>query len=471
MDGSTRLTRALNKIFLALCAAATLALAVIFITTDCAAAAPALICAALCAAVFAFHRFAVPRLERVSAKKLCAAFYIALALWLALSLVSASRSLPVPRGDYEAIHTGVKEAVELGRLTDSNPYFLRYAHQRGTLMVLSLYFYVLQRLGICATVNVLAGVVLVRFGAALACSLAFDAARRVWGAPRALTAVLLMLISPALFTVASYYSISLGIPLAALAVWLYVVARQYEGAAINKAALYSLCGGALAVAGIISGTVNVLVAAVVIHLFLTSGGFKAFLKRLAALGVGFAILFAGFQAVIRYGGIIDFADEQKELLPMGYWFMVALKDDGLYNEDDYQHIVSLPDYGARVEYTSGEIKRLLSESSPADLIGLAVRKTRLTWTSSGYAGYIKPGVAAAYRAAYGSALALLWLAGAITSLKRGPGARTLWLLLCFGLIFFFCLWEAKPGAAVTLLPELCVFGAFALDKPGAEKTA
>lgn len=462
MDDSTKLTRVLNKIFLALCCAATLALAIMFVVTDCARVAPALLCAALCGGFYAFCRLAEPRLSGVSSKKLCAAFYVALALWLALSLVAAIRNLPSPRGDYEAIHTGVKEAVELGRLTDSNPYFLRYSHQRGTLMTLSLFFYILQRLGICATVSVSAGAVLIRVGAAAALALIFDAARRIWGAPRALASGLLMLISPTLFNVRSYYSISLGIPLAALAAWLYVIARLSMATRVRRAALYALCGGAFAVASVVSGTVYVFVAATVIHLFLTCGGFKSFIKRLAALALGFALFFAGFQGAIRYGGVIDFTDEQKELLPLGYWFMVALKDDGLYNEDDYQYIVSLPDYDARAEYAKGEISRLLRERTPAELVAHALNKNRITLTQGGYSG-AGTSALAAYTAAFGSFLALLWLAGSINAVRLGgPAAHTLWLLVCFGLFMFFCLWEAKPGAQLTLLPELCVFGSFAL---------
>ncbi|MDO4567102.1 MAG: hypothetical protein Q4B42_07200 [Oscillospiraceae bacterium] len=455
----------LNRIFMWLCLAAFSMLAAAFLSADCAGLLPAALCALLLGLFFLFCKYAVPCLEKLPAKRISLCFYILLALWLALSLVYAASYVDglTPRGDYEAIHTGVKEAVEFGHLTDSNPYFLRYSHQRGTLALLSAYFYILQRLGICATVDLFAGAVLVRLGAALAAALSYAALKRVWGAPGALAASLLLLSCPPFFTACTYYSISLGLPFAAAGLRLYITARGCEGGRLKKAALFALDGAVWAAGAVVSGTVYVLIAAVLIHLFLTSG-FKRFLPRIAALALGFALLLGCFNLFIRHSGIMDFTNEQKELLPLGYWLMVAVKDEGLYNEEDYQTIVSLPDYEARVEYTRGELKRLLGEMSLGDFLKLAWTKTRLTWTAAGYSGSPPQGLSASYRAAWGSALSLIMLFGALRFFKAPPAAHTLWLLSGFGLVLFFFIWEAKPGALLTVYPVLSGFGALAAQK-------
>ncbi|MEG0750401.1 MAG: hypothetical protein RR998_00935 [Oscillospiraceae bacterium] len=456
---STQFCKTLNGLFLILCVPSALLLSICTVLTDCASAFSALLALVLCA-LWALLLFkGLPLLERVrDERRIIAVFYLLLASLMVFSLFYGKSHIPVPRGDFEAIHTGVKEAVDFGHLTDSNPYFLRYGHQRGTLFVLSLYNYALQRLGICPSVDIYANMVLVDIFIALSIALSFDIARRLAGTPRAFCFALLAFSYLPFYTTTSYYSSTIGMPFITGGVWMYVVARERKRRSLSRHLLLTACGGCLAVSTVIGGLANIVAAALVIHLFITND-IKKFAKQFAALAAGFALLFTGFQFAIRNGGIIDFADEKKELFPLGYWLMVALKDDGLYVEEDYQKMVSLPDYDSRVEYTSSEISRILNETNAGDLVRHQWVKTKISWTQWGYSGASELPLSI-FSAARSVLLSLIILAGAVLSAKRrSPDELSLFLLIVFGLFLFFEFWEAKPGAMFSVMPLLCVFGA------------
>lgn len=454
MKSKIGLRGGLNRAFLALyfAAAACILAATSVVSLNWGSAVFAVLFAAGWAA---FQLWGRASLERLGARRINLLVYLLTAGMLALQLSLALRYEGSLHGDPEAIYTGVKEAVDTGSLNLSNPYFLRYRHQRGMLMVLSLYNYVLQRLGLIVTTSIRVNLLLVCACVSGAVLFTYHAAKRLYGAPRAFGAMLFVFTFLPFYTyVIVCYSNTVGIVFLAFAVWAYVFGLTAEKRA-GKAAFLAAAGAGFAMSSTVLGVTNIVIVAVLLHLFLTNG-FKAFLKRAAVLAFGFALLSAGFQYVLRSSGIMDFTDEDKELFPVTYWIMVALENDGMYNEEDYARMVEIGDYGARVEYTAKEIGVRLAKKTPAELAAHQWRKTKMAW---GHQDYVTGGSPALRQLCRGRFLfmAALFLVSGAAAFKRGkPGWHTLFQLVIFGTFLFFQIWEVKVDNMFGLMPLFCL---------------
>lgn len=398
--------------------------------------------------------------ERIGSSRLTLIFYVLLAAMLVVQFVVAN-GWSMPHGDREAVFTGAKELADYGYLTDSTPYFLRYAHQRGMLVFLGAFNYALQKLGICATASVYAGVLLTNVCISASLAFAFHAAKRLLGAPRAFAGALLMFTFLPFYTMGLMcYSLTVGTVFIAFALWCYAMASSAKTKR-SRILLFCLCGAALALARIISGMGNVAAVAVVIHFLLTCD-VKSLLQKLLALLLGFAFITLGFNAAIRYSGVMDFTDEQRELFPMSYWIMVALEGDGYFIDEEYEKMVELGDYELRNEYAVQKIKSTLESMSFSQLVEHQRHKTDIAWAHQNYFGdgqYDESGFSDVRNILM---MGVFVLAGVCALFERKPSWSALFMLMVFGYFLFFQFWEVRYENLFTVMPVLCV-GAASVD--------
>lgn len=385
-----------------------------------------------------------------------------LGILLCVQFIYCSKNVFIPlKGDYEAIYTAVKEVVLYGKLTDSNLYFLHHAHQSFSMLIYSIFNYVVTKAGSIQPINVLATTFLNSILCCFGGLLLYYGTKRVLNARSALFTVLLFCLHN------SYIASNVYIYCHALSVFFVCAVLfffSYAATAKTKKAecwMFFFWGASIAVAKSVEGIITLSLIAALIYCLLTSKTIRMFFLRTALLIGGFAVALLMISASYRVLGIIDYTNAENEAFPYTHWIMIGLNDDGSYSEDDYQAMVHAETKEEKWEYAASQIKQRLKNKDFQELYELGKLKESKMWVGSQY-GQNLGGLNYAYNIAY----KFLLYAGVSVGLircfimdkkrKESIDLNAFGFIWIFGIFLFALIWESSMIYLFSSMPLLII---------------
>lgn len=391
-----------------------------------------------------------------------------------------------PAWDFGRVYHGALEITSSGSIQIDWQYFLESNNNFFLALALAPVFVA----GSLAGLSPLASGILLNLAAIDgSILLLWDAARRRWGARRALAVAMACFGCAGLWLYGSiFYTDTLSMPFVSLGLWL--AQRWSEGA--RRPALAAAMGLAAFLAFRLKPTAFFLYLALVLLWALRRGG----AAKAAALGLAvFAACMALWQVWLGHNSVLDTSRIEEYRLPPLHYVMMGLKNPGGYDEADHFASQALPDAAARTEFAKGEIARRLADYGPLGFLDHLRQKLAYTWADGSWYGAhklgidpVSPGVLQQwvadtggywplFRAAANGAQLLVCLglaACAFDQARRGDKADSLlWscLVALLGVGLFLLVWETRSRYLVGVLPlilPLCARGLGVLLRTGAK---
>lgn len=432
----------------------------------------------LSAAFFLLARFAAPRLDRLRKRAFRRGFCLAFAAYTALFCRLAWLLAQVPIMDAEVVLRTLPELLENGRFGVWNGYYVVCNNNLGLALVLGGWYKLAGLFGFAPGTDlagVAPGIALSALAILASVVLVCVLARRIFGTNGAvaLAFVLSAGFAPFVLYAPTFYSDTLSLPFALLALLCWTFYRAETRRAARLALLAAMAAAAF-FGYAVKGSVVVVLAAVVIELFLEKRAGQA-ARGALALVLAFALLLGGYRGWQRLS-FLDWSEEDALGLPLTLWFCYGSHDEGNYSQADFDAAMSVPTLAERKALLRERLAANYRAYSPAQLGGFLTKKAAITWGGGmfdaqeflatpqranwthafileGQPGYMP---LAYYCQAYLYMLQLLVLAGAaLAAAKNSPaGPLTLTRLCVLGLVLFLSVWETKARYAFNFTPLL-----------------
>lgn len=280
--------------------------------------------------------------------------------------------------DVEAIFSGAVEWVETGSFSSYYEYFGYFPNNLGGLTFL----YGLFRIAALFSwtdyyaVSALAASVMLTAAMAVVSLIC----RRLAGARCGVLALVVFLLSPQYwFLGGAVYTDVLSMLFPILFFYLYL---RYQDSEKGKRVPWFVCMGlSMAVGSEIKGTVLIVAVAVLLHVLLRRGLFRALKVGVWVLGITAAVSLV--LNAFLYTTQLSREEAEEHSTPLLHWVMMGLQGDGLYNPQDYEFTRSLPVEGRNAALLE-EIESRIREKGPAGMIGHILRKSALDFGDGTY---------------------------------------------------------------------------------------
>ena len=378
-----------------------------------------------------------------------------------------------PGWDFGSVYQGAVEIVEDGAFSDnSNWYFTTYPNNVAVCMLLAGFFKLFGGLCSYITLGILLNVFLILLGIVFVWLLA----EKMYGSRAAfLLALACALFLPFYMHAPIFYTDTFALPFVAGAFLSYLYRKKDARRLILTAAV-------LAAGYKVKGSLGVILAALLIHLWLQKESLGERVKKSLCLVVPFIILVALFTALPARMPFFDASDREKNEFPMEHWVAMGLVDSGGYNADVYWMTASTEGKEAKKEVDREFIRETLEEYGVSGMLDHLKSKIEFTWGDGVYFApeklkrdpvkeswlhswvlYDGADYQKTYR--YCSAAQLLLLAGILLSalgnfLRKGEIREIQAMQLAvFGLFLFLLIWETRSRYLVNFVPVFLLLGA------------
>lgn len=424
---------------------------------------------------------------------------VVLAIMLFILLLSAQivlgifmRSIPDPYSGFGVAYTYAENYAYAGDVPDY--YFFANIGDTGIYILWSIYFSLLNLIGVSDflipalvlnAVVMLASVVVLYF-----------CVRKLFGSAKAMFVLVASLfVLPFLLYVPVPFSGTLAMPFPVLAVlvWINTRSRWRKGEVKRVVIYFLLISAMLGFVALLHTAVLVIWFAIAMDLVFMLGG-KGKLRLLVSGLLVCALVFFG---VGRLRWFLPMMPEYNSSYgaPLSAKFMMGLRENGGYNQEDMDEVLSYPDKASRSEYVYQEISSRVAEYGPLGMAEHTFRKLGYTFGDgmlgvntqlgqdqelNGIKEFVLTDGLSMNMAAYISfaiqAGMMVWMCvGAIRSLIKRNNALTFVRVGLGGLVIALLIWDTGPYYLLCFLPLMMLCSVEAsmafVNKPKKEKDA
>ena len=274
------------------------------------------------------------------------------------------------------------------------------------------------------------------------------------------------------------YTVTYSIPFMLLLVYLALILKDEKIAVIPRI-IYSVCFAICLVFGYyIRPTIVIPLVAIImcglIYLLLKKGQLKKLIIS-SSIIVIFSII--SFFSISNFNK--QYVDNGNNTFPVTHWIMMGLHGRGTVTNEDNNFTDSFPTHEAKKEATIKEIKRSLESYGFFGFLKHTLIKIPVTW-SYGEANYVirlqqdtkqnsiyrfivaeKRDLCILYCQAFRIVTLVLCMLGLINQLKNNKFNYSFFnILIIFGAILFYIIWEAKSAYSVPFLPFLFILSSY-----------
>lgn len=280
--------------------------------------------------------------------------------------------------DVEAIFSGAVEWVETGSFSSYYEYFGYFPNNLGGLTFLYGLFKAASWIGWTDYYAVSSFAASAMLTAAMA--VVSLICRRLSGAKCGVLALSMFLLSPQYwFLGGAVYTDVLSMLFPILFFYLYLCYAGSKGR--RRYRLLLAMGLTMAVGSEIKCTVLIMAAAVLLHVLLRRGVFRALKVGVWVLGITAAVSLA--LNAFLYSTLLSREEAEEHNTPLLHWVMMGLQGDGLYNPQDYAFTRALPAEG-RNQALLQEIEDRIREKGPVGMMGHVLRKSAFDFGDGTY---------------------------------------------------------------------------------------
>lgn len=374
-----------------------------------------------------------------------------------------------------AIAEGLEEKVDIV----SNSYFARYSNNNGCLI---LSIYVVNFLKLIKVDYTLGFTIFNTLMIDLGILFTYLIGKKVKGDKFATKALMFCVLNPLNYLYIHWpYTVTYSLPFMTLLIFLALLLKE-KNLSITKRIIYSVCFGLCLVCGYyIRPTIVIPLVAIVICAFI-----YLLLKREKLKNIILPTVIIALVSIISFVGIGSFnkmyVDNGDNTFPVTHWIMMGLHRDGTVTTEDNDFTNSFPTSEEKKAANIEEIKKTLSSYGVSGLIRHTVNKIPITW-SRGESNYVirmqqdanqnslykfivgekRDGVIL-YCQAFRIVTLILCLFGLIKQLLKNKFDFSFFnILLIFGGILFYIIWEAKSAYSVPFLPFLFILATYGLS--------
>ena len=348
-------------------------------------------------------------------------------------------------------------------------YFARYPNNNALLIIVSLIYYVTDKL--FGTMPVMAPILINTLGLNISFILLYFISKRIFSdkITPLYTAILGTLFCVFYTYTPYYYTDAMSMPFVMGSVLLFLkgVSSDKTGTMFLSLAISS----ALAIIGYkIKGSVIILPVAYLAYIIylINKSELKNRLKQIAVIIVACVL-----SAVTLSAGISAFklaSEEEKNAyeFPLTHWIMMGLHDRGGYCDKDFWYTENAGDYEDKKQADIEMIKERISDYGVFGMIKHLAKKIGYTWDDGTYfiKQYLENGEDNAVRSfvtespifylyalAYHVLILVMMFASYISgTVQNEKSAVTLIRVIVFGVFLFFLIWEARSRYLVNFTP-------------------
>ncbi len=357
-------------------------------------------------------------------------------------------------------------------------YFARYPNNQALLVILSLIYWVTDKL--FGTMPIIVPIIINTIGLYISYVLTYLIAKKIFHDK---FTPLFCAILGAEFTVfytytSNFYTDSMSMPFAMGAIYLFLTGTE-KISLKSKIPALALSGLCLAIGYKIKGSIIILVPAFILYLILTGNkenkrNYLSVTAVFAAAVIASTVLCNGFIGIFN---ITDKNDREQIEFPPTHWVMMGLHDRGGYYNKDFYATINSGDYDQKVEFNLNEIKNRVSQYGIMGMITHIAKKVSYTWGDGTYFStyYLKKthgGNALKNFIAYSDGykwycslfhcmmLIMLLLSFISGACAKEQGRELLLKILVCGVYFFFIIWEARSRYLVNFSPIFIMLSAY-----------
>ncbi len=442
----------------------------------------AVVAVLLCGFFVVLYRFVLQRANALAPRTFHLLVGGLFVCFIGFATVFGCLTMTYPVSDLEVLCDAVTYWIENGHLYQYNYYFTICSNTLGNCMFLYAIFKPLSYLGLymgsdaAECVAIFINVLMI----ALAIFLLWRVSARMLktNGEQLLFLLLSLSFAPYYLWAHRYYSDTLSMPFAPLAIWLFLRAGEARDTAKHTQMLYALGAGAVLWVGyFIKGSVLIALPALLIFAAFTLPWKKA-LRICLPMVLGVCLCAGGWEVYRHNNNWISYENEAYDNYPATLWLLYGAHGDGNYNDDDVNYLYSFDTYEERSEAASALLAEYYSAYTPASYLAFLTTKFTATWSGAQYdaQAYIiasrhgnwthyfimegQPFYALTNYYCNGwhyAFLAMLLLSTAV-ALRRPQWDVGFLLRIClFGLVLFLCFWETKPRYLLSFAPFFPLF--------------
>ncbi len=357
-------------------------------------------------------------------------------------------------------------------------YFARYPNNQALLVILSLIYWVTDKL--FGTMPIIVPILINTAGLYISYVLTYLIAKKIFHDK---FTPLFCAILGAGFTVfytytSNFYTDSMSMPFAMGSIYLFLTGIE-KTTLKSKITAIAFSGMCLVIGYKIKGSIIILVPAFILYLILTGNkekrrNYLSVTAVFSAAVIASAILCNGFIGIFN---ITDKNEREQIEFPPTHWVMMGLHDRGGYYDKDFHATINSGDYEQKVEFNLNEIKNRISCYGIVGMIKHIAKKVSYTWGdgtyfSTYYLNKTHGGNALKNFIAYSDGykwycsafqcmvLIMLMLSFISGAYAKEQGSELLLKILVCGVYFFFIIWEARSRYLVNFSPIFIMLSAY-----------
>lgn len=299
----------------------------------------------------------------------------------------------------------------------------------------------------------------------------FLSARKERGNSSALLALLICLgFFPYYLNAQKLYSDTLTMPFVALPIYLMILADRSTKTA-HSLSLRALAGVVIGFGYLLKGSVAILAIACAIYVLVRRKSWKTAIPSAALILAGVVLVAGWWSAAQKNLPWLDLTEADRYELPLTHWIMMASTGDGGFSHTDIAYSLSFDSYAAKSEAIKAEWFRRIQEHGALGYLKFNVMKISSVLADGLYyqTSFLDPlsslpifkllnpagpifRVIKLYTTVCVWALYLCMLFSAWRGTRADADIQLLFHICTFGVILFFCLWEAKSRYLLDFTP-------------------
>ncbi len=436
-----------------------------------------------CIVVITIFTFIFKFIDKLSDKKLKIASCIMFVIFAVASAFVVINFQPTPTTDSFAVESeamAIASGEQNGIGEDGGIYFKAYTNNDFLTLLTALFFKICLSTGISNTI--LATILLSAFAVFLSQIFAYLAVRKLSGLKTACKYMALSTLQPILYlSIPWYYSLTICLPFMTSSLYFCICA--YKAETNKKRILYGILFALVTVTGYyIRPVVMITAIACAICACMIFIIKKGLFKRFAAASLCCVIVFTGsFLAIKEIISHYRLTDVENDVYPITNWLVMGLSDNGTISHDDMNYTNSFKTKQEKIDANLKEIKKRILQKGVPGLLKLYCKKQIINWSdgSAAYAQRLRTNhkYGTVYRYIAGNRndflilycqiyrAAVLLLAAVYLFkllLKKDIGLVFMPILILFGGMLFYLLWEAKHCYSVPFIFLILILSALEL---------